>query len=301
LQVSGPLNSDQVYDLVYRIDDEQQGAGDVGARAEQGAGGKGDKQGDKQGKRGGGGAAGDVGNASDDLKKQIAADRQYARDLVKLNRDAAQLLRAILTNQKRRDAFMDALVGALKNSAPKDADGSATSGNDTDATESAETRKAHFKAEEGDEVEAEEEDDKPRRRGKVKEVETTLEHAVHDAFTDLADLGGECRDVVENAPPGLDQSQRISTLDETASELENLQEPEVPAELAELPVKYLPGRVRSRVDRCYAATEIIQACVDALATIPEGDERHAAASNLSSELDDAITVRDNCVFPGMYG
>jgi ParB-like chromosome segregation protein Spo0J len=152
------------------------------------------------------------------------------------------------------------------------------------------------------EEEEEEEDEQPRRRrGKAKEVETTLEHAVHDAFEDLYGLGGDCRDVVDSAPPGLDQTQRISTLDDTASELENLQEPEVPSELEELPVKYRLGRVRSRADRCGAAVGIIEACIEALATVAEGDERHASARALSDELDDAMSATNECSFPGMYG
>jgi ParB-like chromosome segregation protein Spo0J len=83
---------------------------------------------------------------TNDLEKQIAADRKYARDLVKQDRDAAQWLRAILVNERRRGAVADALIAALKNaesSAPRNANGSATGGNDTDAVESA---KATFAA-----------------------------------------------------------------------------------------------------------------------------------------------------------
>jgi ParB-like chromosome segregation protein Spo0J len=58
-----------------------------------------------------------------DLEQQIAEDRKYARDLVKQDRSAAQWLRAILSNERRRSAVADALAGALKNTE------TATSGN----------------------------------------------------------------------------------------------------------------------------------------------------------------------------
>ncbi len=107
------------------------------------------------------------------------------------------------------------------------ADALGTTGNDADPGAS----------EEGDDGEDEdEEDEKPRRRGKAKEVEVTLEHAVHDAFSDLEQLGEECREVVDNTPEGLNQTQRIQTLEATADESETSQGPEVSAELAELPV-----------------------------------------------------------------
>jgi hypothetical protein len=67
------------------------------------------------------------------LEKQLAADRQQARDLVKLNRGTAQSLREILTNLKRREAFLDALIRALNKS---------SDGNDEDPVKSAEVRTA---------------------------------------------------------------------------------------------------------------------------------------------------------------
>jgi hypothetical protein len=209
----------------------------------------------------------------------LAADALWAVHLADNDVENARKIYDLLSDDERRTAFVEVLGRAVSATGNDDERREAlvdvlhgalvgATSNDTDP------------AEEGDDGEAEEEeeqDEKPRRRGKAKEVEVTLEHAVHDAFLDLADLGEECREVVDNAPEGLNQTQRIQTLDETASELENLQEPEVPAELAELSVKYLPGRVRSRATRCWAATEILEKCVEALATIPEGDERHAAA------------------------
>jgi hypothetical protein len=50
------------------------------------------------------------------MEERIAADRKYARNLVKQDRTAAQWLRAILGSERRRTAVADALAGALKNS-----------------------------------------------------------------------------------------------------------------------------------------------------------------------------------------
>jgi hypothetical protein len=69
----------------------------------------------------------------------------------------------------------------------------------------------------------------PPRQGKKKLQETRLSGAVADAFSELQDLACEVRDVVENTPENLSQTQRILTLDETAGVLEGLIEPAVSA------------------------------------------------------------------------
>jgi hypothetical protein len=72
---------------------------------------------------------------SSDLEKQLATDRQYARNLVKSNHDFAQRLCGLLTTQKRREVFVDALIRALSKSSSSD-------GNDENPVASAEVRKA---------------------------------------------------------------------------------------------------------------------------------------------------------------
>jgi hypothetical protein len=69
----------------------------------------------------------------------------------------------------------------------------------------------------------------PPRQGKKKLQETRLSGAVADAFSELQDVACEVRDVVENTPENLSQTQRILTLDETAGVLEGLIEPAVSA------------------------------------------------------------------------
>jgi hypothetical protein len=63
----------------------------------------------------------------------------------------------------------------------------------------------------------------PPRQGKKKLQETRLSGAVVDGFSELI------RDVVENTPENLNQTQRILPLDETAGVLEGLIEPAVSA------------------------------------------------------------------------
>src|SRR5260370_41903210 len=63
----------------------------------------------------------------------------------------------------------------------------------------------------------------PPRQGKKKLQETRLSGAVVDGFSELI------RDVVENTPENLNQTQRILPLEETAGVLEGLIEPAVSA------------------------------------------------------------------------
>jgi hypothetical protein len=214
----------------------------------------------------------------------LAADLRWAANVTAANREAARRLYDLLADEERRAAFVAALGRAI-----------GAAGNGADPAASAERMKEGF-AEEGDDEE------RPRRR-KKKEVETTLEQALADAFEDLSGLGEECQEVVDNAAPGLDQTQRIQTLDETANALGSLEQPDVPSELEGLLVKYFPltKSRQSRADRCGAACAIIEACIEALATVTESDPRHAAASDLSSELDGAMSTAIECEFPGMYG
>jgi hypothetical protein len=142
----------------------------------------------------------------------------------------------------------------------------------------------------------------PARGRKPKFEEMTLGDAVGKAFTDLADLAIECREVVDNAPPGISETQRIQTFDETANTLESLEEPDVSAELAKIKISLPIGRMpRSRGDRQGVALNIIAVCVEALDNIDENDPRLEEAASLRDELENASSEAENCEFPGMYG
>jgi hypothetical protein len=278
------------------------------------------------------------------LEEQIAEDRKRIRAKAKQDRDEALWIGAVLRNEKRRFAVLDALAGALRNtasnttssatantenSAAGNTEDTATAntedaataktessgmGNDADPAESAEARKAHYVAGEDDEQqtgredeedeEDESEEEQPRRRPKLQEIKTTLDEALNDAFAELSELAGECRDLVDNAPPGIDQTQRIQTFDETASQLEEITDPPTVApELADLPITYSVPRTRhsSRATRCWDACAAINACVEALDSVAESDPRRQEASELASELQETVGSAENCEFPGMFG
>lgn len=99
---------------------------------------------------------------------------------------------------------------------------------------------------------------------------STVASAVADAVSDLTSLGEECREIVDNASEGLSQTQRIQTLDETASALEDAQEPDIPEPLSDIPVTYVEmvqkrkGRGSSRATRRDNAVAMLDAAVEAL-------------------------------------
>jgi hypothetical protein len=139
-----------------------------------------------------------------------------------------------------------------------------------------------------------------RRRPKPKIEETSLAEAIHSGFDDWGELAEECRELVDNAPPGISETQRIQTFDETASVLEGLEEPKVADELADIKVSFPVYKARSRAARCCNARDAIEVCIEALA-LHEGDPRSAAAKDLRDVLQDAVNETENCEFPGMFG
>jgi hypothetical protein len=124
-----------------------------------------------------------------------------------------------------------------------------------------------------------------------------LGDVVSGVFSALGELGDECRSSVDNAPPGISESERIQTLDETADALERLEEPDVPARLAEIRV-VLPKhrKPRSRADRRNVALDHLNACVESLDSIDENDPLHDEAHSLRSELENASAEIEGCEF-----
>ena len=111
------------------------------------------------------------------------------------------------------------------------------------------------------------------------------------------------REIVDGAPESLQQSERIQTLENTANELEGVEEPDVPDTLGKIVVTYaLPKRrYMSRASRASDAMLMLEACSDKLRGIPEDDARHAEARGLADDLDSIADTAGNCEFPGMYG
>jgi hypothetical protein len=160
-------------------------------------------------------------------------------------------------------------------------------------------------AEEEEDSDQEEADDEPRRGKKPKVIscEETLDDAISGAFEQLTELGSECREIVDNAPDGLRETERIQTLEGTADTLENFSEPpEIPDELSEIKIAYdLPKRrYDSRASRASDVCAILTACASVLEDIKESDPRHQQAVDLSTELESVASEVEGCEFPGMF-
>jgi hypothetical protein len=136
--------------------------------------------------------------------------------------------------------------------------------------------------------------------------------SAEDARCALEELGSECREIVDNAPEGLQQSERISTFEESASALENISEFDIPECVADLPIEYSEqrvtrkGRSESRAVRCSNAVAVLEAARDALDTWLEDEENEGhddrdEVESLHAEIDQAIADAEPCEFPGMFG
>jgi hypothetical protein len=157
------------------------------------------------------------------------------------------------------------------------------------------------------------------RKIAMTKYESTVERAVSDALSTLEELGGECRDVCDNMPESLQSTDRYSTLDATASDLEYLSEPDCPEWIGALAVifEYKPQRRMSRSDRRSEAVRVLEAARDAAqawlddpandhadADTPEALERNDQREEVEqwlTEVGEIIDTAENVEFPGMFG
>jgi len=144
---------------------------------------------------------------------------------------------------------------------------------------------------------------KPKER-KVQHRKNDIEAALSEAFEEISNLAEECREVVDTAPDGLRETERIQTLGATADTLEEIDRPAVPAALADIEVSYsitLPKRKNrplSRARRMADAKCIIRVCAEVLETITHQDTRCMAACALRDELNRVLMEAHGCEFPG---
>jgi hypothetical protein len=147
---------------------------------------------------------------------------------------------------------------------------------------------------------------KKAKRSATKTVQQTgkLGDVVADAFDELSRLAEEVREVVDIASEGpAAATQRIQTLEETADELEGIDQPNVPDTLKDLMVTYnevqstRKGRGLSRANQAGAAVEMLRAASNAVGE-SEDDEALVAFRNALEEAADTV---DSCEFPGMFG
>lgn len=158
------------------------------------------------------------------------------------------------------------------------------------------------------EMQAAEESDPPTTSKTLPLIqrEEDLASVVSGAFSEIEELASECRGIVENAPAGLDGTERIQTFDSTAEILESLSPPAVAEALSALRCSYTTTKPRkrrglSRAARCGDAIGMLQAVVDVLGDIGEEDPRHADALALTGDLEEAISEAEGAEFPGMFG
>jgi hypothetical protein len=157
---------------------------------------------------------------------------------------------------------------------------------------------------EGDDLEEDEEPERPKRRPlKMTPYERKLADAIGSAIEDLNELAEQTREIVDGAPDNLRETERIQTLEMSADSLENIEVPDVPDVLAEIVVPFsLPKRrYVSRASQAADATSILQACIEKLWVIAEDDTLNAEAQQLADDLDEIVNAAANCEFPGMYG
>jgi hypothetical protein len=148
---------------------------------------------------------------------------------------------------------------------------------------------------------------------KIQAVNSTIVDAVSNACSELQSLAEEIREVVDNASgTPRENTQRIQTLDETASTLENISEPEVDEKIAQLAVTYtesLPsGRSGlSRNDRRNNAVNMLDAAIEMLNkkseewSEGEGGTEEYPYQDLIDDLENMKGEAEAVEFPGMYG
>jgi hypothetical protein len=149
-------------------------------------------------------------------------------------------------------------------------------------------------------------------KGKRRQPEhTKIEDAISTAFGIFTELSEEMRDWYDNMPESFQNADKGSTVDESASTLENLSEPSIDDEIRKvletlsdttsLPLK----RRASRADRRDYAVGLLsnskQTIEDFLGEQDDAYDHRDNLDTLVNDLDEAISEADNVEFPGMYG
>jgi hypothetical protein len=142
---------------------------------------------------------------------------------------------------------------------------------------------------------------------------TTLSGALADAYSALQELAEEVREVVDNASgTNFENTQRIQTLDETASTLEGINEVTVEGVIGDFEVEYAQSvssrrRGLSRRARCDNALDIYDTCIQVLQEKSDewSEGEHGSEENpyedLISEIENVKGEAEGCEFPGMFG
>lgn len=142
-------------------------------------------------------------------------------------------------------------------------------------------------------------------------VDTTVAELVADAHSTVTGLGEEFREMYDNAPESLQQTDVNQRRDETASAIESLSEPDVDEKLGALPAKFSPwqparkGRGLSRADQAAEAVARLETAVEVLQEYAEAEGRSEedkdAAESLVSDIEELRGEMEGLEFPGMFG
>jgi hypothetical protein len=146
------------------------------------------------------------------------------------------------------------------------------------------------------------------RRVKINRRKASVVDVVSTAFEMITELAEEIREVYDNAPESLQNGPRLTTLNDSADILENVNEPDVPDELADIEVEYgeWSARRMSRATRRDYAVQLMDDVIQTLQARLDSDEPADSeildgAQELIDGLDEVKGDIDCAEFPGMYG
>ena len=149
-------------------------------------------------------------------------------------------------------------------------------------------------------------------------VTGTILDCIEAGYNDLSELYNECQEIVDNAPEGLSETERIQTLGETADALSSADsQPDVPEFLQDVEVIYTEDRRKSkshsRASRRDEACTYLRTAIVGIDEWVEKMREHneppsvihsdqiQEAEELRDELQELLNAAEGCEFPGMYG
>lgn len=141
---------------------------------------------------------------------------------------------------------------------------------------------------------------------------------IEDGYSELSELQQECQAIIDNAPDGLSETERMQTLGDTADALSEADlPPDVPDFLMDLKCRYTEdqriSKSTSRATRCAEAVTLLSAACDAIQKwIDVNDldeyndsgeyaEQRDEAEGLLNQVQNFIGNAEGCEFPGMFG
>lgn len=140
-------------------------------------------------------------------------------------------------------------------------------------------------------------------------VQSTVLGCIEGAYDELSNLQQECQEIVDNAPEGISETQRIQTLGEAADYLDGADDhPDIPECVQDLVVYYTEDRRKSRSTsrqtRCNDAIGLLQGAVGEMGSWLDDNRGHDDADDVQQaidEIEEMINNAESCEFPGMMG